>query len=227
MKIMLDCSPAKITEYRERYSEDFWQLRTPLTSYARAPGIPYGLDNGCFKTFERPKWDRLLEQAETDAPVFACLPDIVGDAQRTVELFEVFKRHTNGIPRALVLQDGIEHATIPWDDMAAVFIGGSDAFKISPVAIRAAKTAKMIGKWVHVGRVNTSKRIRNWAGLADSIDGSGISRYDHMLEDVLAAIRDEHPQRSMEMAADEDWNKPWYFPESESSTSIKGVDDHG
>ena len=65
------------------------------------------------------------------------------------------------------------------------------------MAFRAAKTAKMIGKWVHVGRVNTPQRVRNWLGLADSIDGSGISRYDHMLEEVLAAIAGEHPQRQM------------------------------
>ena len=50
------------------------------------------------------------------------------------------------------------------------------------------KTAKMLGKWVHVGRVNTAERVKNWIGLADSIDGSGISQYDHMLENVLRAI---------------------------------------
>jgi hypothetical protein len=193
---MLDCSPAKIADYTERYGFEFWQLRTPLTNYARAP-VPYGLDNGCFAKFERAAWERLLEQAEEDAPVFACLPDIVGDAQRTVELFEHFRLFTNGIPRALVLQDGIEHATINWDALSAVFVGGSDDFKTSPIAIRAAKTAKMLGKWVHVGRVNTAKRVRNWVGLADSIDGSGISRYDHMLEDVLATIRGEHPQHEL------------------------------
>jgi hypothetical protein len=50
---------------------------------------------------------------------------------------------------------------------------------------------------VHVGRVNTAARVRNWVGLADSIDGSGISRFDHMLEDVLAMIRGEHPQQGL------------------------------
>jgi hypothetical protein len=43
--------------------------------------------------------------------------------------------------------------------------------------------------------------VRGWIGLADSIDGSGISRYDHMLEDVLAMIRGEHPQAQLEMAS--------------------------
>lgn len=198
MKIMLDCSPAKILEYRERYAEDFWQLRTPLTGYARAVGIPYGLDNGCFAgALDRATWDRLLEEAEEDAPVFACLPDVVGDARRTVELFKYFTRHTNGIPRALVLQNGIEHVDIPWDDVAAVFIGGDNAFKISAVAFRIAGVAKMLGKWVHVGRVNTAARMRNWLDVADSGDGSGMSRFDHMLEDVLLMKRGEHPQHAM------------------------------
>ena len=194
---MLDCSPAKILEYRERYEFDFWQLRTPLTNYARAEGIPFGLDNGCYAKFDRRAWDRLLEQAETDAPVFATLPDIVGDAARTLDLFRYFLRHTNGIPRALVLQNGIEHHPIPYEELAAVFIGGDDAFKISKVAINAARAAKILGLWVHVGRVNTAKRLRNWVGLADSIDGSGISRFDHMLEDCLAVIKGEHPQHEM------------------------------
>jgi hypothetical protein len=203
VKIMLDCSPAKIAEYRLRYNEDFWQLRTPLTQYARANG-PYAIDNGCFKNFERDRWFRLLDEAEatmweTDGsrPIFVTLPDIVCDAQRTIELFRHFKLRTNELPRALVLQNGIEYIDIPWDDIAAVFVGGDDRFKHSEEAMRAAKTAKMLDKWVHVGRVNTAARVRNWIGLADSIDGSGISRFDHMLEDVLAAIRGEHPQQAL------------------------------
>lgn len=202
MKIMLDCSPAKIMEYRARYNHDFWQLRTPLTNYARLKSVPYGLDNGCFKTFNREAWMGLLDYVEDggvtpDRPVFVCLPDIVGDAARTVELFEHFKLTTNELPRALVLQDGIEHVRIPWKDLKAVFIGGTDAFKISKQAFAAARAAKMLGMWVHVGRVNTAARVRDWLGLADSCDGSGISRFDHMLEDVLAMITGTHPQQTL------------------------------
>jgi hypothetical protein len=43
--------------------------------------------------------------------------------------------------------------------------------------------------------------VRNWIGLADSIDGSGISRFDHMLEDVIAQIDGEHPQPKLESTA--------------------------
>ena len=58
---MLDCSPAKIAEYTERYGFEFWQLRTPLTCYSRAKGVPYGLDNGMFGGF------RAMRQRGEDA----------------------------------------------------------------------------------------------------------------------------------------------------------------
>ena len=200
MKIMLDQSPAKIAELTARYDYEFWQLRTPLTRYALS-GKPYGLDNGCFSKFEKSAWLKQIADARVNTPIFACAPDLVGDAQRTVELFDQFYGDMLGVPKALVLQDGIGRVTIPWNRITAVFVGGSDAFKISAEAMAACKTAKMLDKWVHVGRVNTAKRVRDWIGIADSIDGSGISMYDHMLEDVLMAIRGEHPQSELKVAA--------------------------
>lgn len=196
MKIMLDKSPANIAERTEQFGYDFWQLRTPLTRYALA-GVPYGLDNGCFKTFKRKEWMTLVEQAKETPPVFVCAPDIVGDARRTLELFDHFESVLAGLPIALVLQDGIGNFPIPWDRIAAVFVGGSDAFKISQEAFAACKTAKILDKWVHVGRVNTAARAEQWFGIADSIDGSGLSQYDHMLEDVLSVIQGEVKQQDL------------------------------
>jgi hypothetical protein len=198
MKIMLDCSPKKIHAYRERYGVDLWQLRTPLTRYSLS-GLPYGLDNGCFKRFDQKTWERLLNEAEDSVPKFVCLPDIVGDAVRTLDLFDVFESKTNGLPRALVLQDGIGNHRIPWDKIAAVFVGGSDAFKTSQEAMNVCRTAQMLGKWIHVGRVNTASRVAYWKGIADSLDGSGISRFDHMLEDVIAALEDSSVQQEINL----------------------------
>lgn len=197
---MLDCSPAKIKEYSERYNYNFGQLRTPLTAYALS-GQLYGLDNGCFSKFEKKTWRRLVaeakEQEQINQPVFVCLPDIVGDARRTLELFEQFYDEVAPLPVALVLQDGIGNFPIDWDRVDAVFVGGSDNFKTSSEAISACKVAKMLGKWVHVGRVNTAQRVSQWIGLADSIDGSGISKYDHMLEAVLFEIMGNKPQQEL------------------------------
>lgn len=201
MKILLDCSPAKIAAYTQSYGYEFGQLRTPLTNYALAPEpVEWAADNGFFTSQDVKGWLAWIDRFDENRmrrPKFVALPDIVGQAQRTLELFEHFKLRTNELPRALVLQDGIQYCTIPWKDIDAVFVGGSDQFKYSAEAIGVTNAAKALGKWVHVGRVNTAARVRNWLGLADSIDGSGISRYDHMLEDVLAVIRDEHPQHQL------------------------------
>jgi len=199
MEIMLDQSPAKIRALREQHQFGFWQLRTPLTRYAIEGVHPYGLDNGCFSGDLPTAWEKLLEEAREVRPVFVCLPDIVGHAGLTLSLFEHFEARTNGLPRALVLQDGIGALAdrIPWEKIHAVFVGGSDNFKIAPEAFAVCRCARMLGKWVHVGRVNNEKRVRDWLGLADSIDGSGISRDPRgtQLADVIAAIRDELPRQ--------------------------------
>lgn len=196
MKIMLDKSPDTIAKLTEEHGHEFWQLRTPLTGY-RLAGVPYGLDNGAFTTFDEPKWRRLLIEAREHRPVFVCAPDIVGSARRTLELFRHFRHDLVGLPACLVLQDGIGDFDIPWTEIDAVFVGGSDQFKVSAEAFAACKAAKMMKKWVHVGRVNTSARAQQWLGIAHSIDGSGLSQYDHMLRDVLRAIRGDVQQMSI------------------------------
>jgi hypothetical protein len=197
VKILLDKSPKQIAEYRSRYGDIICQLRTPLTAYARAHGVPYGIDNGGYKELDILGWLRLVDQAEEDRPLFIAMPDIVGSAARTIELFEHFKLRTNGLPRALVLQDGLNGIRIPWNDIAAVFVGGSDQFKSSPEAFAAAKAARALNKHVHLGRCNTAARARNWIGVAHTCDGSGMSMYDHMLIDVIAAITGTHPQQAL------------------------------
>lgn len=200
MKIMLDCSPTKIEEYSKRYNYNFGQLRTPLTAYGLSNKV-YGLDNGCFSKFDKKTWRRLVSEAKAQdleyQPKFVCSPDIVGDARRTLELFDQFYDEISPLPVCLVLQDGIGDFNIDWNRVDAVFVGGSDAFKVSSEAFNACKAAKMLGKWVHVGRVNTAQRVSNWMGLADSIDGSGISKYDYMLEAVLVEMLGEKAQKEL------------------------------
>jgi hypothetical protein len=193
VRVLLDLSPDAIDARAEKHDVQFWQLRTPLTAYRRHGGVPYALDNGCFGGSLPPAWGRMIEEARRDKPLWATSPDVVFSARRTLELWPRFSRQMNGIPRALVLQDGIGDFDIPWGELAAVFVGGSDDFKISAEARAACVAAKMLGKLVHVGRVNTYARARHWADLADSYDGSGISRdpRDEQLAAVLAGIRGE------------------------------------
>lgn len=60
----------------------------------------------------------------------------------------------------------------------ALFIGGSTEFKLSEFAATLAQMAKRRRKWVHMGRVNTRRRVRYAASIGcDSIDGTNFSMY--------------------------------------------------
>jgi hypothetical protein len=70
----------------------------------------------------------------------------------------------------------------------AIFIGGSTDWKLSQHAVAIIKAAKALGKWAHVGRVNTPARFEYFEKLgADSIDGTGLSRYSWMRERIWSA----------------------------------------
>ena len=170
------------------------QLLTPLTGYSEWGGV-YAIDNGAFSGFDAVKFGRLLARQsdrKSDCLFVAC-PDIVGAGQRTMELFAMRSLWIpSGWKVAMVAQDGMENLTIPWSDMDAVFIGGGDPWKDSKHSADIVRAAKMLGKWVHVGRVNTPKRFDHFAALgADSCDGSGVAMYDHMLEAIEHRVR--HP----------------------------------
>jgi hypothetical protein len=48
------------------------------------------------------------------------------------------------------------------------------------------KASKVIGKWCHVGRINTPGRLDYFTNLgADSCDGTGMARYSHMREKIF------------------------------------------
>ena len=162
------------------------QLLTPLTRYtnrAVEEGLPWAIDNGAFAGFNPKAWRSLLarEYENRASCLFVAMPDIVGSARRTLELFWAYHGETMEWPRALVAQDGIGDLVIPWSDIVAVFIGGTDAFKTSADARHVILTAKALGKHTHVGRVNSADRFKWCVELGvDTIDGSGISQYSHM-----------------------------------------------
>lgn len=160
------------------------QLLTPLTRYRlRDPKRPWAIDNGGFKRLDIEAFKALLkrEAHHKEQCKFVCAPDIVGSAQRTLELYEHFKPMLEGWPVAFVCQDGQEAKPIPWPEIAAVFIGGSTNWKCSQHVADIIRTAQVLKKWVHVGRVNDPDRFLHFERLgADSCDGSGLARYSHM-----------------------------------------------
>lgn len=164
------------------------QLLTPLTRFRlRDPSKPWAIDNGAFARFDAKAFHALLarEQHHQGNCLFVTVPDVVSSARRTLEVFDRWKDRLQGWKLALACQDGQEDLPIPWDDIGAVFIGGSTKFKVSDGAVQIIKAAQALGKWVHVGRVNDPIRWEHFDELGvDSCDGTGLARYTHMREAI-------------------------------------------
>jgi len=193
MIILLD-TPQDLSECESDLDCDVGQLLAPGTQRKLFdPSRPWAIDNGAYTTLDTPVFEALLKREwhrRADC-LFVTVPDIVGCARRTAEVFDLWAPRLAGWPLALAIQDGIEHVPIPWERIDAVFIGGSTPFKCGLHAERAIRAAKLFGKWVHVGRVNTPARFEHFRKLgADSVDGTGLARYSHMRD----AIANRHDQ---------------------------------
>ncbi len=144
-------------------------------------GVPWAADNAAFTGFDAARFCRMLGRiAGHPGCRFVACPDVVGDAAATLRRFAVWSPviRALGLPVALVAQDGLERLAVSWDDLDALFIGGSTEWKLGPHAAAVAREAKQRGKWSHFGRCNTRKRFRHAYQLGcDSIDGSGFSRW--------------------------------------------------
>ena len=173
---------------------DVQQLLTPLTRYRlQRPDAPFAIDNGAFSRFDGKAFEALLEREKhhRENCIFVCSPDVVGSARRTLEVFDHWKAKLHGWNVALVAQDGQEDLPIPWDEINAIFVGGSTDWKLSIHAEQVIRAAKALDKWVHVGRVNTPARFEYFEKMgADSIDGTGLSRYSWMREAIYKKLKE-------------------------------------
>jgi hypothetical protein len=121
------------------------------------------------------RWLDTYTLEERDRCLFAVAPEVVGDAAATLDRSRPYfaKIRELGYPVAYVLQDGQQDVPVPWDEIDAVFAGGSDGFKLGPVAAAVCREATARGLWVHVGRVNSRKRLIYAVSIgADSADGT-------------------------------------------------------
>lgn len=151
----------------------------PWGTKSTEAGWMWAADNGCFSD----RWDEqtwltwLAKPHPKSGCLFATVPDVVADHQQTLERWEIYAPMVRdlGYPTAFVAQDGAEDGDIPWDEMDTFFIGGTTEWKMSQVAFELAKTAAEKGKWVHVGRVNSIKRLKYWRNVAHSSDGTHLA----------------------------------------------------
>jgi len=195
MEMALDKSSTQIWRLKRLHpGVGFKQLRTPLTQYATdsLELIHYGLDNGAFTRFDPKTFERMARAAKTDPLCdWIVLPDQVADAYSTTALFEHWVQRLDlQDKRAYVLQDGATLGMVPWAQIECLFVGGTDAFRDSSRCWEIVLEAKSQGKIIHIGRVNTPRRIVYWDRVADSFDGSGIARFEETLSDAIATMKE-------------------------------------
>lgn len=141
----------------------------------------FAADNGCFADPEKYSNDGFLswlDKLDRKACLFAAAPDIVGNAEGTRERAYPMLPYIRqlGFKAALVAQDGEKNDFIYWDQLDAIFIGGTTEWKLSQAAADIVAAAKQKGKWVHMGRVNSFKRMRLAAAIGcDSVDGTYLA----------------------------------------------------
>jgi hypothetical protein len=137
-------------------------------------------------------------QAHTGLCAFAAAPDVLCDAAATLgrSLPMTDQIRALGYPVALVAQNGLEHLPVPWDDFDVLFLGGDTAWKLGPHARRLTEQAQSHGKPVHMGRVNSLRRLRYAAHIGcDSADGTYLTRGPNKnLARLLGWLRDVNNQ---------------------------------
>jgi len=182
--------------------DGFGRLLSPR-QYARAAdtahaGIPWAADNDCFQRLdENAYWAMLDAIRGLPGCLFVTAPDVVGDWILTRGRFAAWRGHLGGFPIGYVAQDGQPAAEVPWDEIAALFIGGTTAYKLSAEAELLGREAKDRGKWLHMGRVNSRKRFDYARATGcDSVDGTKFSRWrDTWLPDALGWHKDHLQER--------------------------------
>jgi hypothetical protein len=188
-KVLIACSNPRFEEWE--HHKFVGRLLTPPLTGSLDVVHPYTcMDNFAYSNWQPHLFLKLLNKykAVADSIKWVACPDVVGDWRRTLDRFEGwnYMLESQGYKRAYVLQDGQPIKCIPWDQIVCVFLGGTDDYKMSKLAKKTLWAAKKRGKLVHVGRVNSIKRINLFIDVMDSFDGLTYSRFNRThLQPVL------------------------------------------
>lgn len=201
MRILVSGATATVRQLADKYRQHLGVLMTPQNwNRVCSLPLPWACDNAAFsKPDDHKFWRLCMESWAMDRhcpPEWVAVPDAVGNHSATLQMFGWWREYWQEelgcipFPLAFVLQDGCTIDEIPWEHIRAVFVGGSTAFKLrqSEPLVRAAQQRK---KLVHIGRVNTLRRLRFAYDLgADTVDGTACSMYpDRYILQFLKYLR--------------------------------------
>lgn len=151
----------------------------------RVPAGVWAADNGCFSRPEAYSDAWYLAWLERRAPyretcLFATAPDVWGDGPATIALSTPVLPAIRelGYRTALVAQPGTTIELVPWDLIDALFVGGPNEWQHSEPLIELVAEARARGKWVHMGRVNTRRRLAYAVSIGCSSSDGTILAFD-------------------------------------------------
>lgn len=160
-----------------------FRLMVSMMGVWRTEGFAYALDNGAWSCFTQGiAWDeeRFREFYRLLGPEadFVVVPDIVAGGLASLRRSKKWLPELDGL-RLVPVQNGMSLDDVRplLSDTVGIFVGGDDEWKESTMRSWG-QLAREVGCYLHVGRVNTRRRVRlcQEAG-ADSIDGSSVSRF--------------------------------------------------
>lgn len=145
-------------------------------------GYYWAVDNCAFSEWNEEAFCRLIckiARAGDYCCAWVAAPDVVGDHRATLDRWKFWGRaiwSCNLVP-AFVCQDGCTPWEIPYE-AGCIFIGGTTEWKLSTEARECVRAAHMMDQFVHMGRVNSLKRLKYaYECGCDSVDGSSLSRF--------------------------------------------------
>ena len=180
-------------------------IATPAQGNLIPAGAAWCADNGCFGD-GYPGDDGYLEflaarRGSVDRCAFAVAPDVPMDMRASLARSAPMlgRIRALGFHVALAAQNGIEDMAVPWDSFDVLFIGGDTAWKLGPAARRVTRDARARGKRVHMGRVNSLRRLRYADAIGcDSADGTFLAfGPDVNLPELLGWLRAINDQQAL------------------------------
>ncbi len=174
-----------------------WRLLVSATGAWRSEGFRYAIDNGAWTAhqngvaFDERSFLGLVELLGAQAD-WVVMPDIVGGGRASLDYSLSWRERLAGVaPLLLAVQDGmtVDDVRPLVGPQLGIFVGGSTRFKLGTMA-QWGKLADERSCWLHIGRVNSARRIQLCAAAgARSFDGTSASRYAKTLPVLDNALR--------------------------------------
>lgn len=175
-------SGPKVRDAMLRHPDWLGQMLTPDTGNAIiGEPVQWAADNGAFASwlngtpFDFDRWADWLAGQPTSA-MWAVVPDVVEDHDATIDQWITWAPLVRDLGHrpAFVLQNGCTPSAVP-ADADVVFVGGDTDWKLGPTA-RAIVGELRSRCWVHMGRVNSLRRLLYAAAIGcDSVDGTYLA----------------------------------------------------